>query len=560
MPGLGVAQAIVAGLSMIGILVLIHEAGHYLAAKMFGIAAPVFSIGVGPRIWGFHWRGTDWRLSALPFGGYVRLAGADPFGEEDPDDMVEPGADFMSKPVWQRLVVMAAGPTANLMLPIVLFAGVKMLGEPQPDNLVGRVEPGRQAEAAGFRVGDEVVAVAGEPVETWIEFLLALGDHAGKGATVAVERDGARVDLTFPPDALRLGEEGFVDLDPLGISHSPLSSRIGVDDPTSPAWRAGLRTGDAVVGVDGTPIRTWHELQRELADPGPDTLTVKRAVDGKVTELPPVTLASDPQWTPRAGDPATDPWGLVPALLFVGDVAPDGAAQAAGVRGDDRLWSVDGQIVRTWSDLVGLVGATVEQRTADATPRPLDLVVVRDGQQVALTFTPKVQREVVMADVRYRPVMGIRQYPDVFVQGEEVKKYYSIVEAVPNAVTESWLLLKATVQVFANLATGELKPQESLGGPVEIFRVAGAGAKAGAYAFARLMGSISFSLGFMNFLPIPVLDGGHILFYLIEGIRGRPLSIELRERVQAVGVLALVGVMLLVTVMDVGRWIGGTTP
>ncbi len=306
---------------------------------------------------------------------------------------------------------------------------------------------------------------------------------------------------------------------------------------------------------------TWDALQERLAAAGPHTLAVKRAersADGKtatIQDLPPMTLVPDPTWAPRAGDPATDAHGLVPVLLFVGGVEPDGAAAEAGVLPDDRVWSVDGVTVRTWSDLQKLVGATVQERTADATPRVLELVVVRNGDMLTLNFAPRIKREVVLADVQHRPIMGVSRYTDV-VEGGQVKKYYSIFEAVPSAFEDAWMLMKLTVQMFSNMLVGDIKVSEGVGGPVEIFRVAAEGAKAGPYVFVRIVGSISLSLGFMNFLPVPVLDGGQILFYLVEWVRGRPLSIELRERVQAVGVLAIVAMFLLVTVNDVGRWIG----
>jgi len=231
-------------------------------------------------------------------------------------------------------------------------------------------------------------------------------------------------------------------------------------------------------------------------------------------------------------------------------------AAAAGIRPDDRLYRVDGHPVRTWSDLTSLVGATVEEAGPDATPRALTVDLVRQGELVTLQFTPSVERDIVRGTVRYRPLMGIQQYPDAWRAAPEVKKYYGLLEAVPRATEEGMMVLKGTLGVLGSLFTGELEPSESIGGPIEIFRAAGEGAKAGIFTFARLMGTISFSLGIINLLPVPVLDGGQIVFYAIEGIRGRPLSLELRERVQMVGVLALVAIMLMVTVMDVNRWLG----
>src|SRR5690606_26057318 len=174
------------------------------------IGTPVFSIGMGPRLFGFEWRGTDYRISALPVGGYVRMAGADPFGEEDPDDAVAPDEDFMRKPVWQRLLVMVAGPAANLVLPFVLFTGVLMLGEPQPDNTVGTVLPDSRAEDLGLREGDRIVAAAGDEGDVWIDFVRRRDDHAGASIPLVIERGGEEVRLVLPPDAVRRTPDGLV--------------------------------------------------------------------------------------------------------------------------------------------------------------------------------------------------------------------------------------------------------------------------------------------------------------------------------------------------------------
>jgi regulator of sigma E protease len=556
-PDVGIGTTVVAGLAMIGFLVWIHELGHFLVAKLFGIGAPVFSIGIGPRLAGFRWKGTDWRISALPIGGYVQLEGADPFGDPDADGDVDPDRDFMRKPVWQRLLVMSAGPVANLVLPVVLFTVVLLFGEPQPDNRVGLVLPGAGAAEAGIRPGDRVVAVEGEPTGVWLDLMDNLANRAGHDTRLSVERDGQRLEVTLPAASLTLTDFGRIDPEPLGMFQSSYSSRIGVDDPTSPAYRAGIRTGDAIVAVDGEPVATLEALRTALAAGDDHRVSVLTQREGGVERRDDVALSLDPAWSPREGDPLADRYGLVPVLVFVGTVTADGAANRAGVRADDRLWSVDGHLISNWSDLVDRVGATVSMRTADAVPRPLELVVYREGQRVSATLTPTIQRDVVISEVRWRPVMGVTQYPDVYVDGAIVNKYYALPEAIPRALEETRLVAVHTFTSLGNLVTGELKIKESLGGPVAMFRTAGMAAKQGVFTFARTIGILSFSLGVINFLPLPVLDGGQILFYSIEGLRGRPLSHQLRERIQAIGVLFLAALMLLVTVNDVNNWLAG---
>jgi regulator of sigma E protease len=553
---LSVMTSVAAGLAMIGVLVVIHEFGHFIVAKLFGIGVPVFSVGMGPRLFGFEYNGTDYRLSALPIGGYVRMCGADPFGEEDPGETVDPDLDFMNKPVWQRLLVMLAGPAFNLGLPFVLFTAVLMLGEPQADTSIGLVIPGSRAEEAGLEVGDSIVRVDGTKVDVWGDLVLMLTKVAHKPSVpIRVLRDGKSVDLVLPGEAVQLADDGIIDLEVLGMWSSRLSTRIGIDSPDSPAARAGLRTGDAIMTVDGHDVADWESLHARLSPGRSHELTYIRADDSQIDSRS--TTLEPGEWAVLSNDPVQDSWGFVPTVLFVGSVRPDSPAEAAGVLADDRILAIDGQYVRTWSELVALIKSTSKHLTAEDVPRALALSIVRDGQRRELEFRPEMTREVVRGRAKYRPLIGIQIYPNAYVSGPDVKKYYGPLEAANRATEEGIIVFKHTIGVLTNLIVGELRPQESLGGPIEIFRLAGEGARQGIFTYARLVGTISFSLGIINLLPVPVLDGGHICFYLIEAVRGRPVSLVLRERIQMVGVLALVALMLMVTVMDVNRWLSG---
>lgn len=544
---------IVAGLLMIGVLVVIHEFGHFLFAKLFRIDVPVFSVGMGPRLFGVRFRGTDYRVSAFPVGGYVQMAGADPFGEEDASQRVDPDHDFMKKPVWQRLVVMFAGPVFNLVLPFIVFTAVIMGGEPQSAPFVGMVVEGSPAERAGVREGDVITAIDGRPVDVFGDVIDVFDAQPDGAHTLSLAR-GA--DVVLPAGSITYSFDGYVDLEAVGMLGSARSSRVGVDDAASPAARAGMQTGDLVTHVDGVEVDAWHELAGALTAGVPHEVRFLRASDGG-TEERTATLQPDPSWAARPGDRWADAWGVVPVMLYVGKVTPDSAAMEAGIQMQDRLWSIDGQHVTSWTSVVHLVAASTEGRSEADGPRPLRVEVVRGGAIVGLTLTPRVTRQVVRGEPRFRPLMGIERYPTAYVDGPTVQKYYSFTEAVPRAIEQGVDVFTATIGVLQRLITQDLKPNEALGGPVEIFRAAGAGAEAGIHTFARLLGTISFSLGIVNLLPVPVLDGGQIVFYAIEGIRGRPLSLALRERVQMVGVLALVALMLMVTVMDVNRWLSG---
>ena len=186
-----------AAIALIAILVFIHESGHFIVAKLCGVHVRVFSLGFGRRIVGFELGGTDYRISLLPFGGYVMMAGADPFGygDEDDDLLDDPETSFMRRPVWQRLLVMSAGPGFNLALPIVVFTVLFMAGEPQPAAIVGDVTSDAPAGEAGMKPGDHIVSVAGQDVATWKAMseqlsLLGPGEHE-----LIVEREGTPLPL-----------------------------------------------------------------------------------------------------------------------------------------------------------------------------------------------------------------------------------------------------------------------------------------------------------------------------------------------------------------------------
>jgi regulator of sigma E protease len=225
-----------------------------------------------------------------------------------------------------------------------------------------------------------------------------------------------------------------------------------------------------------------------------------------------------------------------------------GAAAEGGVQPGDRFVSLDGVPVTSFEGFIAQVAATVPP---GGPPRPVALVVVRSGALLTLTLAPRLQ--VVQGEAYARPVIGVRSHGGMGVAPTRAQKRFAFTEAVPQAARESLDVIRATLAALGNLLTGWSNPRDSLGGPVEMFVSAGTAAEAGVFVYATLVAAISVSLGLINLLPIPVFDGGQILFYLLELLRGRPLSLEVRERVQIVSVIGLVVLFLFVTVNDVGR-------
>ena len=553
---------IFAAIGMIAILVFVHEFGHFIVAKACGVHVKVFSIGFGRRVVGIDFRGTEYRLSLLPFGGYVQMAGADPFGSGDEDDelLIDPSRAFLRRPVWQRLLVVSAGPAFNLVLPLVLFTALLMAGEPQPSNELGTVEQDGLAAMAGIEAGDKVIAVDGNPTVTWNALAKQFIAWESGNHVITIDRNGSekRFDIDFEVE----GKVG------LGVSHLRPTASVGVDDPASPAGRAGLGTGDEILTVDGVTIGDWVDLERAL-----------ETVGAKIE----VTLAGgrsavlrQSEWQPA--DPglmavASARWGLTPTTIFVGDVGKTVAkdstdilagcrpqtteskapAYAAGLQTGDRFLRLDGKLVRGWSDVIDGVGSTMDGEGETASARPLAVELVRGGELISLDLTPKVIRDTnALGRYYFRPVLGVMRMGSLS-DGPRTRVYYSLGDATARAFDETTRLSGYVLEQIGKLVTGAAAVQKSLGGPVEMVRQASSAAEQGLFVWARLMGMLSISLGIINLLPVPVLDGGQFLFYAAEGLRGRPLSLAIRERAQQIGVLFLVLLMMSVLFFDIRR-------
>lgn len=556
--------SILAAVVLIAVLVFVHELGHFLAAKATGVRVTVFSIGFGQRVFGFKRNGTDYRLSALPFGGYVQMAGADPFGYADEgDELEDPAQSFQNKPVWQRLVVLAAGPAFNLILPLVVFTVLLVAGQPQLAPVVGSVDVGSPAAAAGIAPGDRVVKVAGQPVTTWMDVEALLAKAPLGTVNLSLERGGASHDATLPVDSAgaALGA---------GFRHEKLDASVGVSDPASPAGRAGLKTGDVVLRINDQPVADWTQVDAALASAGDRVaLAVRRGEE----ELP-LTMTMAP-WTPVdpiLGAGPSGRWGMETASLYIGsvgatvdkgdddllgglrpDAEPASPAALAGLQAGDRFLRMGDQPVLCWSDVLDAVRGTMVGEGDAAVATPIQASVVRAGQVVTLTLTPAVIRDTYPTGQYYfRPILGVIRLGGL-VEGEMVRIYYPLPKAIQQATVETTATGTFILAHIGKLLTGEAAVKKSLGGPVEMFRQAGNAAERGLFDWARLLGMLSISLGIVNLLPVPVLDGGQILFHAVEGIRGRPLSLAIRERVQQIGLLFLVLLMLSVLVFDIQR-------
>jgi regulator of sigma E protease len=428
--------AVVSVTVVLGIMIFVHEWGHFIAAKLAGVRVEVFSFGFGSRLFGVKRGDTDYRLSALPFGGYVRMAGDNPVEERT-------GApyEFLSKPRWIRVLIAVAGPAMNILLGFLIFLGIFwMAGVPEPRYL------------------QEVPEVAAVP-------------------------------------------------------HTP---------PVT----SGIQPGDRIVAVNGVKTPTWDKVFDRIAKAKPGSSATITVLRNNAEQSFTVNV-------PSAKSDASTVLGY-PAMAPVADeIAIGFPAEKAGMRPGDTIISINGMTVVTWPQLVEVVRASGGQA--------INFVVRRDGQEIPLEITPT---RGLGSDGESVWQIGVspRTNDDYHRQG--------LGTSIKDAGLATAGGMRQIFDVLAGLFTGKVSIRQ-LQSVVGIARESGRAAKGGPMRLIEFMAVISLNLGLLNLLPIPILDGGHVLLLAIEGSLRRDLSVTVKERFVQVGLVFLLGIFGFVMYSDI---------
>jgi regulator of sigma E protease len=431
-----VLREIIAGAVVLGVLVLLHEWGHFIAAKLCGVRVDVFSIGFGARIWGWKRGDTDYRVSWLPLGGYVRMAGDNPAEERT-------GAayEFLSRPRWQRFLIAVAGPIMNILTTFMIFWGIyTFVGAPTD---------------ASLRLPSDVAAI-------------------------------------------------------------PLSA--GTD---------GVQPGDRILQINGKNTPKWEDVETVLESQKPGaslSITVarngqQRSIQGKM---------------PIEQTPMDSVVGYPPQPALIDEVEPGSPADKAGLQAGDKVIGIDGKPVVAWSQLVDVV--------RNSNGLPIQFLVQRGAQQVPLTIKPINAMDMISGQM----VWQIGVVPRV----EETYEHEGPLESVMDAASATNRTGQEIVGVLTGLFVGKVSVRD-LAGPLGIARVSGQAAQRGPMTLLELTAAISLNLGILNLLPIPILDGGHVLLLLIEGGMRRDLSLAFKERFVQVGLVFLLGIFAFVMYSDI---------
>ncbi len=534
---------------LIGGLITVHELGHFLAARLLDIKVLKVSIGFGPSLWSLHHGGTEYTLSWIPLGGYVRL-----LGEEGPVAPKDRPRAFALRPAWQRLLVILAGPAANLLFPIFLFVHLYALDASVLSPTLGAVFAGQPAAGADLRPGDRVIAVDGETVQTWDELNDRVLRSAGHELRLTVERPGVDrplVRVVTPREHLRtdlFGNSQRVGL--IGVAPHYRMPQVGIE-PGSAAERAGLRSFDVITSVQGRPVESVADLaplyDSNARAGGMLLVTYLRPMPAHlafaaVSRLEPGAAQIIPDAPSRPGH---YDYGLRAADPYIHQVEPSTPAAALGLLPGDALKSLDGVAVGAWE----LFAQALEERPLDEHTLEwrTSAGVVKQGR-FHLELRRSLDEYQSESTLYVFGATGARATQPVPLVALQPHLWSAIGKAVARALSVTMTL----VHVLGLTILGRL-PSTAIGGPILIYQVAGVAAQHGAEQFLVLAALVSLNLALLNLLPVPQLDGGQATLVLIEAVRRRPVSARTRERATYVGVVLLAALLLLASRNDLLR-------
>lgn len=539
---------------LLGLLIFVHELGHFLVAKFFGVRVETFSLGFGHKILKYKRGDTTYCISWIPLGGYVKMYGDDP-SVEIPEE--EKKHSFLHKPVGPRIAVVLAGPIMNLIFAAFLFFIVGMIGEEMPSPTVGDVYKDSVAYTDGFRSGDKILKIAGVTPKSWTDVQKTIQDSTGKNIDVEVQREGTdeKTNIAVVPTLgdndnilSRKKRVGVIE----GLNPESQAAIVGVANNETAAAQAGFKNLDLIVSIDNKPVDFFREL-------APALIALKKngstEVDIKVRSLlneksekeertVKLNLASLNEQDPLKS------LGLTTAELIVYRVKAKSPAAVADVQPGDRVTRINDQAVQEWQDVVKIVKAYKADQGA------IHLELARNGETLKKDITPELtelmnQKGQEEARFTIGIVSGFVPAPP---KGTLVKAA-SIGDAALMGVEKSIEWSSVVVMSFVRLIDGSVSAK-NIGGIITIGRAASHSFESGLSQFIKMMAIISINLFLLNLLPVPVLDGGHLVFYLIEAIRGVPVSLRKMEIAQQVGMFLLLALMIFALFNDISNWIG----
>ncbi len=518
---------------LLGVLIFLHEWGHYAMARFFGVKVETFSIGFGKKLLSKKIGDTDFSLSLIPLGGYVKMYG-DQIKDEIPEDQKH--LSFAHKKVWQRMAVVLAGPLMNLFVAICLFSFIGLFGPEQQKPVVGTIDSTSVAyENWGFREGDLVTGLNDQKVKSWEDFVEAFESLNPGEHSVQVLRAGTEMNLKGALAQTDLDKVSPINPYPPigGLSNLIMAASVGVL-PESEAALSGIKNLSFIKKVSGTEVNSFSEL--------------KKQVDQNLKNGQGIILETEKQEYVFKGLKEFKDLGLETLELYVGQVQSSSPAKVAGLLRGDRLVQISGNFLNSWSDVL--------ENVKDFNPendKPLSFTILREGKQKEFTITPEIKNLVGRQgqDVQ-RAIIGV--VPGLTYQAPQRIRVPQggLFGSIKYGVYQSYKWSKMTFEFIGKLIFQKVS-HKNLSGILTIGQVAKESLNLGFLMFLNVMAVISINLFVLNLLPIPVLDGGHLVFYIIEAVKGSPLSPRKMEFFLVIGFVLLLSLMFLTIYNDVIR-------
>lgn len=526
-------------------LVVFHEYGHFVFARIFGVKAEIFSVGFGPKLWGRQKGETEFRLSAIPLGGYVKLLGEDRDSEIPPEEQKR--ALHRQKP-WKRFFIFLGGPLFNFILAILIFMAILLIGEPQIASVAGRIVNGSVAEKAGFKSGDRILSIEGKPTKKFEDIILALNENPNKLLRFEVQhpKEEKPVEISVMTSSQQgfsiYGESKNVgEID--GLHSIPRANQIGVSNLDSPAGKAGIETGDKLVQMNGQPVSTWEEIEAIYQGIQVGSQFSAQIQKAKTNETKTVSFTKPAQTIDSLGNTL----GLYSTELFIEKTVAGSPAELAGLKAGDRLIGVGQKTVQSFFELKDSVqNAGEKEGKVHLVWERAGKVFTADIVPTATTGKDHVLNKTTQYTVGVMPMLMLAE-PATIV--ERVWNPFKLVYlATERMVNFTWRNVVSLSKMFS----GDVS-MGALGGPITIGKIAGESLTRGLIAFLTNMAIFSIGLGVLNILPVPVLDGGHLLLLGVESLRGRPLSMRQMEIVQGFGLILILALMGVAFHNDISR-------
>lgn len=530
---------------LLGLLIFVHELGHFLVAVWCGVRVETFSLGFGKKIFKYKRGDTTYCISLIPLGGYVKM-----FGDEIGAQLSEADRpfSFTHKPVWKRIAIVLAGPLMNFFFAVLIFGVIASVGEEVRSPRVGDISESSLAFQSGFRSGDLVKSIGAEKIKSFDHFQHLVNQSHGQSIKIDVQRENSDQISTVEVTPVLKPNPNLLSLDSLvgevdgltGVSRAPV---VGVIYKSA-AYEMGLRTGDRILKFNDKSVQYFRELENLILSSQNQNLSllVERLNEQDKAE----TVALAGRISAVASAKA---FGVESPDLYLAKVLDGTPAQKAGMKSGDRVIAIDSIQPNTWEDVLNKVKSYDQNGS-------LNFTLERQGNRMEISITPQMTSQMnPQGAEEKRFTVGI--VPLVIGAAPELTKvvYSGLFSPIFRGFERTIDITAMTCVSFLRLVQNRISPK-NVSGVLSIGVAAAETFKIGIVYFLQMMAVISVNLFVLNLLPIPVLDGGHLLFYTIEALKGAPLSMRKMEIAQQVGLFLLMSLMVFALFNDFSRVFG----